>query len=322
VAIAIISHAGDDHAAAVTSALSTRGRTPFLIDTAAFPTRARLSCSLSGQARALCLSAENETIDLDELNVIWWRRPQPYALDSNLDGSVANFTYNECHEAMAGVWHSLRARWVNPPVADEVAHHKPLQLALASELGLRIPKTLITNDPSAARAFIEEQGPQRTIYKTFLAHDGHWRETRVLVDDELALLDSVRFAPVIFQEFIPAAADLRVTVFDEDVRATEIVTSPGEYPYDYRVALNAVTMRAIRLPRPVKTALLRLMRRLDLTYGAIDLRRTPSGEHVFLEINPAGEFLFVQERSGEDLTAAMADLLWRLDIGDSSAISS
>jgi len=320
VAIAIISHAGDDHAAAVTRALSARGRTPILIDTAAFPTRARLSCSLAGDARALSLCVEGETVDLDALNVIWWRRPQPYALDPNIDGEVASFVYNECHEALSGAWHSLRARWVNPPAADEVAHHKPLQLALASELGLKIPATLITNDPAAARAFIEERGPEQTVYKTFLAHDGHWRETRVLAGDELALLDCVRLAPVIFQEFIPSSADLRVTVFDQDVRAVEIVTAPGEYPYDYRVALDAVTMRATRLPRPVKTLLLRLMKRLGLLYGAIDLRRTPSGEYVFLEVNPAGEFLFVQERSGEDLTAAMADLLWRLDI-DSSAIS-
>ena len=72
-------------------------------------------------------------------------------------------------------------------------------------------------------------------------------------------------------------------------------------------------MRAVALPDTVQTALLELMNRMGLVYGAIDMRRGPDGEYVFLEINPSGEFLFVEERSGQALTAAMADLLCRLD---------
>lgn len=311
--IAIISHADDDHAAAVTDALSLLGRTPVLIDTSEFPAHARLSCSLNGERRAFHFSSNGRDIDLDELDVIWWRRPRPYTLDARLDPSVAAFAYSECHEAVSGMWHSLRARWVNPPAADEIAHHKPLQLALARELGLRVPRTLITNDPKSARTFVAGQASGQTIYKTFLAHETHWRETRLLREDELDQLDSLPLAPVIFQEYIPAAADLRVTIFGEEVRAVEILSGPGSYPYDYRVALDQVTMRPAALPGDVARALLQLMARLDLVYGAIDMRRTPEGEYVFLEINPAGEFLFVQEHSGEDLTQAMAKLLCRLE---------
>jgi hypothetical protein len=53
------------------------------------------------------------------------------------------------------------------------------------------------------------------------------------------------------------------------------------------------------------------MDRLGLVYGAIDLRRTPEGEHVFLEVNTAGEFLFVQERTGLPIAEAVADWLAR-----------
>jgi hypothetical protein len=54
------------------------------------------------------------------------------------------------------------------------------------------------------------------------------------------------------------------------------------------------------------------MKRLGLVYGAIDLRRTPDGRHVFLEINPAGEWRFVEERTGQPMTAAFAELLVEL----------
>ena len=51
------------------------------------------------------------------------------------------------------------------------------------------------------------------------------------------------------------------------------------------------------------------MKRLGLVYGAIDLRRTPAGDYVFLEVNTAGEFLFVEERTGQPIAAAVADWL-------------
>ncbi len=44
--------------------------------------------------------------------------------------------------------------------------------------------------------------------------------------------------------------------------------------------------------------MLALMRRLGLEYGAADFRATPDGEHVFLEVNPAGQFLFIENAIG------------------------
>ena len=127
------------------------------------------------------------------------------------------------------------------------------------------------------------------------------------------MIDSVRLAPVIFQRFIKAEADVRITIFGDDIQAAEIVASRDSYQYDYRVDLEAVTMRSTKLPQEIEAKLLRLMERLGLVYGAIDMRRTADGDYVFLEINPAGEFLFVEQRTGLRLTEAMAALLARLD---------
>ena len=65
--------------------------------------------------------------------------------------------------------------------------------------GLETPTTLVTNSPEDARAFVETQGADRTIYKAFSATAQHWRETRLLKSDEFKLLDNVKFAPLIFQ---------------------------------------------------------------------------------------------------------------------------
>jgi len=63
----------------------------------------------------------------------------------------------------------------------------------------------------------------------------------------------------------------------------------------------------------VETGLLRLLKHAGLRYGAIDMRRTPDGRYVFLEVNPAGQWRFVEEVTGQPITAAMASLLTDLD---------
>ena len=62
-----------------------------------------------------------------------------------------------------------------------------------------------------------------------------------------------------------------------------------------------------------------LMARLGIVYGAFDLRRTPDGDHVFLEVNTAGEFLFVEERTGMPITDAVAS--WLADPVPASELS-
>jgi glutathione synthase/RimK-type ligase-like ATP-grasp enzyme len=180
-------------------------------------------------------------------------------------------------------------------------------------VGLPIPRTLITNDAAAARRFSEELGLERTVYKTFLATERHWRETRILHQDELDLLDRVALAPVIFQEYVPAVADIRVTVFGDELFATAITPAPGGYDVDYRMDLPGAGFTPTDLPDETIGGIRSLMRRLGLVYGAIDLRRTAEGEHVFLEVNPAGEWRFVEDRTGQPMTEAMAGLLAGLD---------
>jgi glutathione synthase/RimK-type ligase-like ATP-grasp enzyme len=307
--IGVISHPGDDHALAVMRALIAAGREVRLLDTADFPTSMTLTLALSNCERRLRLANAGRDIDLDSFRAMWWRRPQPYRMAADIAPDGAQFAYSECHEAMSGAWQALGCAWVNSPSADEVAHHKPYQLAVARFVGLTIPDTLITNDPTTAREFVERLGADNLIYKTFLAQEQNWRETRRLTEAELAILDDVRMAPVIFQEFVEGVSDLRITIFGEEIHATEIVKPPNAYRFDYRMEIDRVTMRPTALPTELEERLLALMRALGLKYGAIDMIRTADDRFLFLEVNPSGEFLFVEQRSGQPLADAMARLL-------------
>ena len=73
--------------------------------------------------------------------------------------------------------------------------------------------------------------------------------------------------------------------------------------------MNEARIEPATLPPDVEAALLRLMRTMGLVYGAIDMRRTPEGEHVFLEVNTAGQWLFIEQATGQPIADALADAL-------------
>lgn len=310
--ILIVSSERDEHAAAVATELRRLGVEQRLLDLAQFPERIGLVLSYEGGARTSVLlrGVGEDEIDLARVGAVWYRRPQPFVLAPELSRpSHRTFAYNESHEAIAGLWQVLDVFWMNHPTRDEVAARKAHQLGVAAASGLAIPATLITNDPSEVRRFLAQRGPDGTIYKAFSATEQEWRETRLVRDEELAVLDQVRHAPVIFQEYVPARFDLRVTIVGDEVFAAAIHSQDTEYAVDFRIDMHRARIERHELPTEVAAGLAELMRQLGLVYGAIDMRLTPDGRYVFLEINPAGQWLFVEARTGQPISAAVARTL-------------
>lgn len=311
--ILVISHPDDRHAAVVLEELASQGAEAALLDLADLPDRAALSIDYAdpGSPRVVVELAERGSIEMTAATAVWWRRPQAPVLDAITDQDLFGFSHGEWHEALNGLYQLVGCPWMNQPVRNEVASRKAVQLALASQLGMRTPRTLMTSDPDRARAFIEELGLGNVIYKTFAATHQVWRETRLFNTDDFDALDSLRFAPVIFQEFVPAVADVRVTIVGTEIYAMSIDGRGTDYEVDFRVDMEHAATAPVELPDPVAKRLRQMMDRFGLAYGAIDLRLTADGEHVFLEINPAGEFLFAEHRAQLPITDAVSRWLRR-----------
>lgn len=309
--IVVISHLQDPHAVRVLERLATWGHETFLFDLASLPQAATLSVDYAEPSRPRARVADKAAgpVDLSRATAAWWRRPQLVELGAITDDDARGFAHGEWHEALYGLWELLACPWMNQPVRDEVASRKALQLAVASRLGFRVPDTLITSDAGEATSFIERHGVGRTIYKIFSATHQVWRETRLVRDQDLELLGSLRLAPVIFQEYVPAVADLRITVVGDEIYPMAIDARGTGYEVDFRVSLADAATTTWDLPDAVVAAIHRLMGYFDLAYGAIDMRVTGSGDYVFLEINTAGEFLFAEHRCGLPLTDAVAGWL-------------
>jgi glutathione synthase/RimK-type ligase-like ATP-grasp enzyme len=206
-------------------------------------------------------------------------------------------------------------RWVNPLDAGAAAEDKPRQLRLARELGLCVPRTLVTNDPDAVRAFREEVGPLVTKMLTPLSQSMGKAElfvrTSALRDEDLADLSGLALSPMVFQERIEKRRELRVACVGTRTFTGALDAS--------RSAAGAVDWRAARpdevrwehaeLDARVAERLARLLSALGLSYGAADLIETPSGETVFLELNPGGEWGMLERDLGLPIGEALAEEL-------------
>jgi glutathione synthase/RimK-type ligase-like ATP-grasp enzyme len=291
-----------------------------VVDTASFPVSLGLSASLyrSKELLQFTLPQTNQKLCLCQVGAVWYRRIRPFEFHTELTDPTARlFAWSEANEALTGVWYSLDCFWMNSPIADEVALRKIKQLKVARSVGLSIPDTLVTNEPDAAREFIERFGVGRVVRKAFRNIAEAPRETHLLRAEDIELLDAVRYTPVIFQQFVPAYIDLRVTIVENDIFAASI-SSEAQYAADYRPGLASAKVEPYSLPSSVADKLFKLMRSFGLNYGAIDLRVTPEGDYVFFEVNPAGEYLFISRRTGQPIAAAIAASLERHDRAASS----
>ena len=312
--IGVISHASDPHAAVVLDRLRSAGASAVLLDTADLPSRAALTSTQDPETGwAGTWQGSHGEVALGDLHAMWWRRPQPFTVDERITrGQDQHFALGETAAMVAGLWSCLEAHWVNDPVRDEAASAKMLQLKRARECGLSIPRTCMTNDPARAREFLESVSG-RAVFKPFSATPSTWRETRPVRAEDEALLDTVALAPVIFQERIDGGVDVRVTVVGSRQFPARIEVSDPRFEFDVRLDTDAARITTCDLPSDVAAGLGRLMHSLGIVYGAADFRVTADGELKFLEVNPAGQWLFVEMETGQPISAALADHLLAAD---------
>lgn len=311
--ILILSYEKDLTAQEITRQLQARGVPVVLLDTGDFPTRIQLNAWCDGCRWQGFLTTGDRKVDLEQIKSILYRRPTHYQVDQALPPQVQVAAENECSRGFGGILRSLDCFWVSDMDRIRAASFKPLQLSLARRLGMQTPPTLITNDPSALRAFYHECGGQivcKPLYGGNISVTAEeWDAiytSRVTLDD-LQHAGQVRYQAHQFQRFIDKAYELRITVVGSQVFAARIDAPPGNT--DFRTDYPHLIHSCYHLPRALEDACVIMVQTLGLKYGAIDMVRDTYGVYFFLEINPAGQYHWIEYYTGLEITRAIVDLL-------------
>ena len=227
-----------------------------------------------------------------ELGSVWFRQPVflrntpsiPLSPQEQLERS-------QWTAFLRGLCVFRHAAWMNSPTATYIAESKPYQLSVAASCGFQVPATLATNDAGRIR----EAFPDRLVIKsldTVLLRDGDdclFTYTTLnpvgKINDE-----TVNTAPLLAQRAFEEKTDLRVTVVDKELFAVRILSQGSGIAGDWRVVPKTeLEFHDIVLCNDLTRQCQLLVRRLGLSFAAIDLIETPQGV-FFIEINPTGEW--------------------------------
>jgi hypothetical protein len=295
-----------------------RLKVPFVrFNTEDFPTRASLEWQIGDSIRSGSLNLPNQRVPLEGIKSVWYRRPvPPVPFEEVTDSGLRDFSVRENRACLEGLLRTLDCFWMSDPDMIRRAEHKMYQLKVASQLGFEIPATLVTNSSNEARAFYDRFSGDIVVKPV---SDGRLREdgrakllyTTPLGAGDVESLGQVKYSACQFQKYIPKLVEIRATVVGDRVFGVEIHSQ--DHPqtrHDWRrPEVRMVRHKIHALPPSLGSLSQRLVASLKLAFGALDFILTPDGHYVFLEINPNGQWAWLEEITGLPIARTLVEVL-------------
>jgi glutathione synthase/RimK-type ligase-like ATP-grasp enzyme len=256
----------------------------------------------------------------DTFDTVWYRKPEAVRPPKSITESHAQeFAQEEFDYFLRSLYTLLSSkRWVNKFWGQKFASQKLPNLEVATNLGLRVPKTMITNSIEEAEAFAKGCD-WNLLVKTFHfsgfvvnnTEPWHCFANRVSKEDFYKFSSGISVAPAFLQEYIEKSIELRVTVMGDRMFTAALHSQEIEKTqHDWRaIDSYRVPHTVYNLPKDIEDKLFAFNRYYDLEFSTFDLILTPQGEYVFLECNPNGQWYWIEDMTKLPMANTMAKML-------------
>lgn len=311
--VLVLAQAQDSTADRVTTALHRRAVPVARVDTAEFPAAIRLHARPDQPGTLNWLEVSGQRIDLAAVGSVYRRHPARFAFPAALSAPERRFATSESVAGWGGVLTAQPWRWLDAPGAVADAAAKPRQISVAAQCGLRVPRTIVTNSAAEVARFADEVGGP-IVYKSLsgglVVESDQLRIVYTsLVDPADLDEDRVGVCCHLFQEWVPKAHDVRLTVVGERCFPVAVHASSAAGRVDWRSRYDDLRYQPCDLPDDVAAGIRQYLERFGLRYAAFDFSVTPDGAWWFLEANPSGQWEWIEEQTGVPITEAIADEL-------------
>lgn len=320
--ILVLTHKEDGTADLVIKKILDKGGNCIRFNTEDYPEKVTLTMQLSGHRLNGHLVFEDSALSLEDIGVVWYRRPHKPSVAVLSDIVARNWAEEESHYALKCLWTLLENRfWVNPILScEKIQFNKWHQMIIASKLGFHTPASLLSNCHDDAIKFCKSINGDLAIKviknvavrydkKTLLMHTRRIKPEQF----ELASSSTIKCSPVFLQKYIEKKLELRITVVENKIFACEIHSQEDKRTSeDWRKHIflkKELPHIACKLPRNIEKKCISLIKDLGLYFGAIDMILTPDNKYVFLEVNPNGQWGWIEELTGMPISSGVADLL-------------
>lgn len=289
------------------------------LDLADFPERlTQVAYLVNGRAHWTgALVGRYRDVDLENVRSVWYRKPSTFRFHEAMTSTEQQWAAAEATNGFGGVLTALHsAAWCNHPHLSAAAELKPRQMATAVACGLRVPDTLLTNDPEQARDFCSVHRADGVIYKPLrggpASENGQHVALRAVPVTAEEIDENVRRTTHQFQARVPCAYAVRMTVVGRRLFAVRLDPPSGaDEALDWREYDTAdLRYTPIDVPRPVAGGVLRMMTAFGLRYAAPDFIVDHDDQWSFVgDLNPNGQWGWIAGHTGLPIAAALADEL-------------
>ncbi|MBD2207452.1 hypothetical protein H6G33_34465 [Calothrix sp. FACHB-1219] len=276
----------------------------------------------------LSLSLGHLKLVPEEITSVWYRRPQPLKLPASeyFEKGEQAHTRSEWSAAIEGFLSHIPAElWINHPKNNALASSKLEQLSRAQRLGLTIPKTLVTQSWEQAIQFwkeCEERLVIKPLSHGYIERDDPQEDT-IIFTNEVTLdklyenQEILSLCPTLFQKKVDKLCDVRVNVIDEETIAIAIYSSEQNklQAIDIRRSnMRGVRYESIDLPSQLKDKILNLCRSYGLRFAAIDMAISIDAEWLFFEINPNGQWAWLDLEGVTDIASSLLRAMQKIPL--------
>lgn len=185
-------------------------------------------------------------------------------------------------------------------------------LEVAHSCGLNIPGTLVTNRKQELSEFLKNNNIDSFIVKSI------GENLNLVIDNEISYYQPVKllnkndvpgipdkFLPTIFQEAIQKKYDLRLFYIHEKLYCMAIMSDD----IDFRLSYERNRYLPFNVPDSTRKSVIKFMHKLGLNIGSLDLIMDMNDEVYFLEVNPTGEYDFMEKHCNYNIPKIIANQL-------------
>jgi glutathione synthase/RimK-type ligase-like ATP-grasp enzyme len=210
----------------------------------------------------------------------------------------------------------LKCTWINHPLKTFEAENRLNQLLIAKNLGFNIPETSITNIAESAQDFLENNSNQ-TVVKVLHHHEitskqvSHRFLTSDVDESMVSKFDQLKFAPIIFQEKIPKREELRITIIGNKIFPVKLTTSKDKKEYSdlHKIHEADLEFLQVEIDKKLKRMCLKMNNLLGLEVSSLDFIVDINGEIYFLEVNPIGDWNWLEKHLKLSITETVTKLI-------------
>lgn len=210
----------------------------------------------------------------------------------------------------------LKCTWINCPQKTFEAENRLYQLIMAHELGFNIPESCITNLSESAESFLRNH-PDETIVKVLHHHEITFKQlshrflTNTLNSKMIPQFNQLKYAPVILQEKITNQEELRVTIIGNKIFPVSLSTTKDKMDYSdlHKIQEKDLRFQHLDIDKKMRKMCMKMNHVMGLMVSSLDFIVDTEGAIYFLEINPIGDWNWLEKHLKLSITESLVALV-------------